>query len=186
MIFFAKLGTIFGRLNLISKPGQIFNADETGVTIVHKPSKVIAQVGRRNVPALTSAEKGRTHTILSCVSASGQVIPPFMIYPRERPVPLKMREGAYPNTFFQVSDNGWITKELFFEWFKLFVQAISSVRPVLLMLDGHTSHITINTIEYAKANEIHLLCLPSHTSHTLQPLDVGVFKSFKSFFSKVC
>ena len=184
--FFAKLGAIFGRLNLISKPGQIFNADETGVTIVHKPSKVIAQVGRRNVPALTSAEKGRTHTILSCVSASGQVIPPFVIYPRKRPVPLKMREGAYPNTFFKVSDNGWITKELFFEWFKLFVQAISSVRPVLLILDGHTSHITINTIEYAKANEIHLLCLPLHTSHILKPLDVGVFKSFKSFFSKVC
>ena len=184
--FFAKLGAIFGRLNLISKPGQIFNADETGVTIVHKPAKVIAQVGRRNVPALTSAEKGRTHTILSCVSASGQVIPPFMVYPRKRPVPPKMREGAYPNTFFQVSDNGWITKELFFEWFKLFVQAISPIRPVLLILDGHTSHITINVIEFARANEIHLLCLPSHTSHVLQPLDVGVFKSFKSFFSKVC
>ena len=184
--FFAKLGAIFGRLNLISKPGQIFNADETGVTIVHKPAKVIAQVGRRNVPALTSAEKGRTHTILSCVSASGQVIPPFMVYPRKRPVPPKMREGAYPNTFFQVSDNGWITKELFFEWFKLFVQTISPIRPVLLILDGHTSHITINVIEFARANEIHLLCLPSHTSHVLQPLDVGVFKSFKSLFSKVC
>ena len=61
IIFFAKLGAIIGRLNLISKPGQIFNADETGVTIVHKPAKVIAQVGRRNVPALTSAENGRTH-----------------------------------------------------------------------------------------------------------------------------
>ena len=66
--FFAKLSAIFGRLNLISKPGQIFNADETGITIVHKQSKVIAQVGRRNVPALTSAEKGRTHDSLLCFS----------------------------------------------------------------------------------------------------------------------
>lgn len=41
-------------------------------------------------------------------------------------------------------------------------------------------------IEYARSNEIHLLCLPSHTSHILQPLDVGVFKSFKAFFSKAC
>lgn len=103
-----------------SKPGQIFNADESGITIVHKPSNVSAQVGRRNVPALTAAEKGKTHTILSFVSASGQVIPPFMVYPRKRPIPPKMREGAYPNTFFQVSDNGWMTKELFFEWFKPF------------------------------------------------------------------
>ena len=33
---------------------------------------------------------------------------------------------------------------------------------------------------------VHLLCLPAHTTHILQPLDVGVFKSFKSNFSKVC
>ena len=31
-----------------------------------------------------------------------------------------------------------------------------------------------------------MLCLPSHTSHLLQPLDVGVFRSLKSFFSKAC
>ena len=88
-----------------------------------------------------------------------------------------MKEGAYPN---KVSNNGWITKELFFEWFKLFVQMIPHLRPVLPVLDGHGSHITIDVIEYARSNEIHLLCLPSHTSHNLQPLDVGVFKSFKS------
>ena len=104
IIFLAKLGAIYGRLNLIAKPSQIFNADETGVTIVHKPSKVIAHIGRRNVPSLTSADRGKTHTVLACVSASGQVIPPFMVYPRKRPVPEKMREGAYPNMIFQVSD----------------------------------------------------------------------------------
>ena len=131
--FFAKVGAIFGRLNLIAKPSQIFNADETGVTIVHKPSKVVAHVGRHNVPSLTSADKGKTHTVLACVSASGQVLPSFMVYPRKRAVPEKMKEGAYPNTIFQVSDNGWITKELFFEWFKLFVPMI----PPLLVLDGH-------------------------------------------------
>ena len=141
--FFAKLGAIFGRLNFIAKPSQIFNADETGVTVVHKPSKVIAQIGRRNVPSLTSADKGKTHTLLACVSASGQVLPPFMVYPRKWPVPEKMREGAYPNTVFSVSDNGWITKEFFFEWFNLFERMIPPLRPVLLILVGHCSLITI-------------------------------------------
>lgn len=42
--FFAKPGAIYGRLNLIhvAKPSQIFNVDETGVTIVHHLSEVIA------------------------------------------------------------------------------------------------------------------------------------------------
>ena len=110
--FFAKLGAIYGRLNLIAKPSQIFNADETGVTIcvVHHPSNVIAQIGRLNVPSVTSADKGKTHNLLACVSASGLVIAPFMVYPRSTPVSKKLREGAYPNTVFHVSDNGWITK----------------------------------------------------------------------------
>ena len=55
---------------------------------------------------------------------------------------------------------------------------IPPLRPVLLVIDGHVSHITIDVIEYARLNEIHLLCLPSHTSHILQPLDVGVSKPF--------
>ena len=186
MTSFAKLGAIFGRLNLISKPGQIYNVDETRVTIVHKPSKVVAHIGRRNVPSLTSADKGKTHTTLACVSASGQVLAPFMVYPRKQPVPEKMKEGAYPSTVFQVSESGWVTQELFLQWFKFFVAMIPPLRPVLLVMDGHGSHVTIEVIEFARSNDIHLLCLPSHTSHILQPLDVGLFKSFKSFFSKAC
>ena len=68
----------------------------------------------------------------------------------------------------------------------MFTQTIPPAQPVLLVLDVHGSHITIGVIEYACSNNIHMLCLPSHTSHILQPLDVGVFKSFKSFFSKAC
>ena len=57
---------------------------------------------------------------------------------------------------------------------------------MLLIQDGHGSHVSIDLIELARANDVHLLCLPSHTTHILQPLDVGVFKSFKSHFSKAC
>ena len=184
--FFAKLGGVYGRLNLISKPMQIFNADETGVGIVHKPGKVVTEIGRRNVYGIAAAEKGKTHTILSCVSASGVTLPPLMIYPRKKCVPEKMKEGAVSGTLFLTSESGWINRELYLLWFRQFLQWIPPVRPVLLIQDGHSSHVTIELIELARANDIHLLCLPAHTTHILQPLDVGVFKSFKSHFSKAC
>ena len=57
---------------------------------------------------------------------------------------------------------------------------------MLLIEDRHASHITIDVIELAHKNDIHLLCLPAHTSHILQPLDIGVFKSFKPNYSKAC
>ena len=182
--FFGELGALYGRLNLISKPMQIFNVDETGISVVHKPGKVVTALGRRNVYALTSAERGKTHTVLSCVSASGYVLPPMIVYPRKKKVLDNLKEGAIPGTLFTNSDSGWINSELYLEWFNFFLQQIPPVRPVLLLQDGHASHTSIEVIELARANNIHLLCLPAHTTHILQSLDVGVFKSFKSNFSK--
>ncbi len=109
-----------------------------------------------------------------------------MVYPRKRLVPQHLREGAYPNTLFGSSESGWITTELFIEWFNFFLNNIPPTHPVLLYLDGHSTHVSIDLIELARSNDFHLLCLPAHTSHLLQPLDVGVFKSFKCNFNKAC
>ena len=183
--FFAKLGGVYDRLNLPSKPMQIFNIDETGVSVVHKVGKVVAEVGRR-VWSITSGERGKTHTVVTCLSASGFVLPPCLIYPRKKAVSENFREGAVPGTLFKSTESGWITQEVYMEWFQWFIEVFPPARPVLLIEDGHGSHISIELIELARANEVYLLCLPVHTTHILQPLDVGVFKSFKTFFSKAC
>ena len=86
---------------------QVYNVDETGITVVHKPGKVFSAVGRKHVYSLTSGEKGKTHTVVACVSASGHAVPPLMIYPRKRAVSESMKVGAVPGTVFTTSDNGW-------------------------------------------------------------------------------
>ena len=55
--YFAKLTAVCARLNILSKPMQIFNIDEVGVTVVHIPGKVITEMGRKNVWSISSAEK---------------------------------------------------------------------------------------------------------------------------------
>ena len=59
------------------------NADlqfnETGISVVHKPGKVVAELRRRNVYAMTSGDRGKTHTVLSCVSASGYIQHPSSV-----------------------------------------------------------------------------------------------------------
>ena len=64
---------------------------------------------------------------------------------------------------------------MYLEWFKFFLDNIPSARPVLLIQDGHASHLSIELIELARANEV---CLPAHTTHVLQPLDVKVSSHF--------
>ena len=122
---------------------------------------------------ITSAEREKTHTVVTCVSASGFSIPPMIIYPRKR-MTAKLTEEALPGTLFDCSDNGWINQELYLRWFKFFIANIPSARPVLLIQDGHGSHISLDVIRLARENDASFLCLPAHTTHLLQPLDVGV------------
>lgn len=70
---------------------QIYNADETGISVIHKPGKVVAELGHHT---LTSAERRKTCIVLTCVSASGHILSPFMVYPWKKCVPETMREGA--------------------------------------------------------------------------------------------
>ena len=115
--FFAKLGALHARLNLLSKPMQIFNVDETGISVMHKTGKVVTQIGHKNMWSITSAEKGKTQTVITCVAASGFAIPPMMTFPRKR-MTEKLQQGAIPETFFECSDSGWINEELYIKWFR--------------------------------------------------------------------
>ena len=55
----------------------------------------------------------------------------------------------------------------------------------LLILDGHSSHLTADFDTFCKENAIVCLCMPPHTSHLLQPLGVGVFGPLKRAYGKL-
>ena len=75
---------------------------------------------------------------------------------------------------YGVSDKGWVDQGLFYYWLKdhFLVNAVSR-RPLLLLLDGHSSHFEPKSIKFAKENGVVIFCLPPHTTHECQPLDVG-------------
>ena len=72
------------------------------------------------------------------------------------------------------------------EWLtKIFEpQTMASGRPRVLIVDGHDSHITIEFIRFCVKSSIRLYCLPPHTTHLLQPLDVGLFGPLQHAYSK--
>lgn len=53
------------------------------------------------------------------------------------------------------------------------------VFPILLLLDGHRSHVNLTVKDLCIANEIILYCFPPNTTHIMQPTDVGFLKPFK-------
>lgn len=55
--------------------------------------------------------------------------------------------------------------------------------PVHLLYDGHRSHISLDLINWAKQENIILFVLPAHTTHVLQPMDVGCFGPFEKNYN---
>lgn len=98
---------------------RVYNMDESGLSVVHTPSKILAQKGKKQVGKLTSGEKGKTVTIICAMNACGTYVPPMIIFPRKR-MNDKLMEGAPPGSMGRCSDNGWTTNELFIDWLKHF------------------------------------------------------------------
>ena len=112
------------------------------------------------------------------------VLPYAMIYPKAYPGGAYTFEGP-DDALYGKSESGYVDSELFIKWMeKIFLKFAVPERPIILFVDGHKSHVNLDVIDMARNNDVILFCLPPHTTHALQPLDVAVFKSFKNHFSK--
>jgi hypothetical protein len=123
-------------------------------------------------------------SVLMAVSASGVMLPPLFIFKGKR-LPSNLLHGAPAGSKVTVSENAFIDTELFDQWIDHFIANIPSARPVLLTLDNHSAHIALSVRRKCIANGIHILSFPPHSTHILQPLDAGCFRSFKAQWRKV-
>lgn len=183
--FFDKYEEILDKYKFAAH--EIYNMDETALSTVHKPSKVIAQKGKHQVGAVTSGERGLTTTCVCAMNAAGEYLPPMLIFKRSR-LNDALKNGAPPNTAFGCSKNGWITSELFVNWLQHFIKCKKlekgDRKQILLLLDGHSTHTkNLEAIQIARDHGIVMLSFPAHTTHRLQPLDRSFFKSLKSSYN---
>lgn len=120
-----------------------------------------------------------------CMSAVGHHLPPFLIYPRVR-MNAALKTGAPEGAEFSCNPSGYMTLELFNVWFDHFLKHThpSEESPVLLIIDGHSSHTkNLAFTEKARAHHVTVLVLPPHCSNKLQPLDVAFMAPFKTFYA---
>ena len=64
------------------------------------------------------------------------------------------------------------------------MKKIPPLRPVVLLIDGHASHIDYYANQFCAENQIILFRFPPHTSHAVQQTGRGFFGEFKHNFSK--
>lgn len=184
-LFFDKLKQVLSRHESFANGSRIWNLDETGTTTVQKPKKVIACKGVKQVSQVTSGERGSLVTTCCFISASGNTIPPAIIFPRTHFKPHMLR-NAPPGSLGLATPSGWMNSELFVEVMRHFISHTNTSleNPTLLLFDNHESHLSLECIDLAKSNGVTILTFPPHCSNKLQPLDVSVYFSFKAHYNR--
>lgn len=168
-------------------PHRLYNVDETGITVVqHKHSKVLSVKGKKQVGILTSMERGKLMTVVTCMNAAGNYVPPLIIFPRKN-MTEGLMDGAPPGAISACHPSGWIQSHLFTRWLIHFIEFTKPSKddPVLLVLDGHYSHTrNIDVIELARTHNVSIVCFPPHSTHKMQPMDVGFMSPLKTYYAQ--
>lgn len=167
-------------INILKDASRIYNADESGFPQDPKSGKILAAKGSKNVYSTCSADKSQI-TVLACMSATAHYLPPMLVFPGER-FRFNPLEG-FTEAVLGRTKTGWMDSELFYTWVRdHFITAIKDRKvklPVILLVDGHTSHISLETAQLCKSENVILYCLLEHASHILQPCDVTLFGPLK-------
>ena len=162
--YFDLLHQIYDEHGFESHPECIYNMDETGVPLEPRPPKVVTRKGQKKVRYRTSGQNAQITVLFAAKQLNS-------LWTR----------NEVPSTQYGVSDKGWVDQELFHIWLKEhFLTNDVAQRPLLLLLDGHSSHFEPQCIQFAKDNGIIIFCLPPHTTHECQSLNVDLFSPLKS------
>jgi hypothetical protein len=166
---------------------DIYNFDETGFALgVGNRVKVVTASERRTEAIGLQQGDREWVTLIAGINAMGWAIAPYFIF-KAKNHDASWYPDLKPHWRIGVSDNGWTTNEIGLAWLKHFIEQIKERRVgshVLLVIDGHESHKSLAFQDLCEENKIITLCMPPHSSHILQPLDVGCFAPLKRAYSR--
>jgi hypothetical protein len=177
------------------EPRFTYNMDEKGFMIgVEGRSKRIFSKGvwvKGGCKAAVQDGNREWITVLPTICGDGTCLPTGVIFQAENG---NIRDSwvndLRPNKdelYITSSPSGWTSEELGVAWlqdvFDRHTKEKCRGSYRLLITDGHSSHLSEPFIDYCYKNKILLAIYPPHSTHTLQPLDVVLFKPLASAYS---
>ncbi|GFX73545.1 tigger transposable element-derived protein 1 [Trichonephila clavipes] len=164
---------------------QVFNADETGLYWKKMANRTYIAKNEKTASGL-KASKNR-FTLLLCSNVSGdRMLKPLLINKSLRPRALKGKDLKQLPVHWMANSKAWMTTAIFTERFNnCFVPEVEAYTKeksldfkVLLIVDNAASHPQL------EHPNVQLVFLPPNTTSLIQPLDQGIFATFKKYYIK--
>ena len=156
---------------------QIWNCDEMGFPTDAGQCKVIALSGKQP-NKLTSGACSENISVLATCRASGKALDPFIIFSGVNFQSTQHGRNPLRNRCYGISKNCWITTEIFALWLQNLTKQVKEP-PLLVIYDGHLTHVLLKLIEKAIKEKITIVKLSPHVTDRLQPLDACCFGQLK-------
>ena len=170
----------------------IFNLDETSVTYTQKYTGKAICLRGASPPITAKPERMFSSTLVLCIPMEGAACDSTLIWPQAQ-IPNEFKTFCVRRIRVYPSDTAWQTKQSFEKMMsEYYIPEMVSRRErlnlnseaILLIMDGHSSRLSLQFIRLCRQNNIIVLVLPSHTSSFTQPLDLGPNGILKSVFSR--
>jgi hypothetical protein len=179
------------------EPRQSYTMDEKGFLLgrIGKSKRIFSKALWEQGGIQKNMQDGSREwiTTVACICADGTAIPPVLI--------LASRNSTLQSTWVKdikatklsahmgSSSTGWSSDEMGLDWLKNVFDRYTKEKARgswrMLILDGHGSYLTSAFIAYCFENKILLIIYPPHAIHTLQPLDVVMFRSLSFNYKEI-
>jgi len=156
--------------------------DETGFRIRVLAGRVVITHLTTKAVYLADPNNRESVTVVETICGDSTTIPPMLILKGEVLLKKYFDNDLENGTLLAVSASGYSNDELAMKYLIHFYNNTfkkTKGRWRMLIFDGHSSYISAEFLHYCWEYKIIPFQLPPHSTHLLQPLDIGLFQPLK-------
>ena len=173
----------------------ILNVDETGIATESIKSKIITlpeeeketNIQMRDATVKSCNKEKENTTVLLGGTWTGKKIPALVILPGKGKKKLKIDQPENLRIEFR-EEGSYMDRDVMMKWanytFRNFARELPPNKRGMLLIDNFKGHLSDDIENYIKTFRFDILKFPANTTKYLQPMDLAVNRSMKSFYSQ--
>jgi hypothetical protein len=177
ILLFLQLYQKIEKYNILT--ANIYNVDEKGflIGLSRSTKRIISREALISKRTARASQDGSREfiTLIASICADGSSITPALIYQGAshdlQDTWLDDFDTVRDQAFFASSENGWSSDRIGQQWLETVFDRLTKEKVGrerrLLIVDGHSSHVNMQFIDYADTNRILLAVFPPHSTHRL-------------------